>query len=134
MLLYGVGIWLLWTSVVIAAAEVLPASATGSPLFASSKVSLVLVLVVVAALRLPRRVAISRAWEAAAVGVVWAFAMIAMDLGHALMEPYDIGQYLIHYAPAYLVVPVLTTLVGTRTRTRGPVLDAAAASTAGSPR
>lgn len=128
VLLYGLAIWLVWASVVITVAEAFPA-ATTSPLFASTKVSLVVVLVLVAMRAYRRRVDVSSTAHAVLVGTAWAIVMIALDLSHYAMVPFDVGYYLAHYAPAYLVVPVLTALASARIRTPRAAIEETAGST-----
>ena len=43
--------------------------------------------------------------------MTWGAVMVINDLGHSLMEPFDIGLYLIAYAPLYVFVPLITLTV-----------------------
>jgi hypothetical protein len=131
-LAYGVAIWFIWTTLVIVAFERLPAEFGASALFVSMKVIVLVTLVLAFAVHYLRKVTESTVAEGLLVGVGWTVILVALDLAHYLMAPFDVVRYLTTVAPPYVVVPVTTTLVmgflerGTRpSPRRGPRPDLA---------
>ncbi len=110
-LAYGFAIWWIWGLIVIPAAQLLPPTVTSLPSFASARLLVLVLLVVSFAVDYLRRVGSSSAREGAVLGVTWGAVMVINDLGHSLMEPFDIGLYLIAYAPLYAFVPLITLTV-----------------------
>ncbi len=108
---YGFLIWWIWFGF-IGLAQLLPDSVSSAPSFPSVRLLVLVLLVVALAVDLLRRIGRTSAGEGLAVGVLWALLLVANDLGHfAFMEPVDLGQYLTVFAPLYLWVPVVTTLL-----------------------
>ena len=110
-LLYGLAIWLLWVSLVIAALELLPAEATGSSLFAALKFGSLGLLVLGFAVLYLRAVGRSSFNEGLLVGLSWMVITIALDLAHYLMVPFDIPRYAVDVAPSYVIMPITTAVV-----------------------
>ncbi len=110
-LLYGLAIWLVWTTLVITAFQMLPADIATSALFVSMKVVTLAALVLALAVHYLRKVTASSLREGLLIGLSWTATIIALDLSHYLMAPFDIGNYFITVAPSYIVVPITTTLV-----------------------
>jgi hypothetical protein len=111
-----VAIWWIWALIVIPAAELLPTGVTASPSFASARLLVLVLLVVAFAVEYLRRVERSSATEGLIVGLTWGLVMVVNDLGHSLMEPFDVGLYLVASAPLYLFVPLITVTVFSRLR------------------
>ena len=111
VIVYGFLIWWLWFAFV-GLAQLLPDGERSHPSFATARLLVLVLLVVAFAVDYLRRVGRSGAAEGAVVGVGWMALLIANDIGHfLLMEPIDIGAYLVVSAPLYVFVPIITATV-----------------------
>jgi hypothetical protein len=112
VLLYGIGIWFVWVSLVVTAAQALPAGIVGSPLFVSMQLVALATLVLGSTILYLRKVGDGTFKEGLLVGLGWVVVMIALDLAHSVLMPGmvpDIGAHLAVVAPTYVVVPIITT-------------------------
>jgi hypothetical protein len=110
-LLYGIAIWFVWVSLVVTAAQVLPAGIVGSPLFVSMQAVALAALVLGSTILYLRKVGEGSFKEGLLVGLGWVVVMIALDLAHSVLMPEmvpDIGAHLAVVAPTYIVVPIIT--------------------------
>jgi hypothetical protein len=110
-LLYGIAIWFVWVSLVVTAAQVLPAGIGGSPLFVSMQAVALATLVLGSTILYLRKVGEGSFKEGFLVGLGWVVVMIALDLAHSVLMPGmvpDIGAHLAVVAPTYVVVPIIT--------------------------
>jgi hypothetical protein len=110
-LLYGIAIWFVWVSLVVTAAQVLPAGIVGSPLFVSMQAVALAALVLGSTILYLRKVGEGSFKEGLLVGLGWVVVMIALDLAHSVLMPGmvpDIGAHLAIVAPTYVVVPIIT--------------------------
>ena len=115
---YGFLIWWIWFGF-IGISMLFPDSLRTAPSFGSVRLLVLVLLVVFFAVDYLRRIGQGSVAEGIAVGLTWAVLMVANDIGHYLfMEPTDIGSYLTTVAPLYLWIPVATTLVFGRLRSR----------------
>ena len=111
ILLYGIAIWFVWVSLVVTAAQVLPAGIVGSPLFVSMQLVALATLVLGSTILYLRKVGDGTFKEGLLVGLGWVVVMIALDLAHSVLMPGmvpDIGAHLAVVAPTYVVVPIIT--------------------------
>jgi hypothetical protein len=112
-LLYGIAIWVVWVSLVVTSAELLPSGISGSPLFVSMQTAALAALVLGSTILYLRKVGEGSSVEGLLVGLSWAVIMIAIDLAHSVVMPDmvpDIGAHLATVAPSYVVIPIITTL------------------------
>jgi hypothetical protein len=112
-LLYGIAIWLVWVSLIVASAQILPTRISGSALFVSMQTVALAALVLGSTVLYLRKVGESSFGEGVLVGLSWVGVMIALDLAHSVLMPEmvpDIGAYLIAVALLYVVMPIITTL------------------------
>ena len=112
-LLYGIAIWFVWVSLIVASAQILPTGISGSALFVSMQTVAVAALVLGSTVLYLRKVGEGSFGEGFLVGLSWVVVMIALDLAHSVVMPDmvpDIGAYLIAVAPSYVVMPIITTL------------------------
>lgn len=112
-LLYGIAIWFVWVSLVVASAQILPTGISGSALFASMQTVALAALVLGSTVLYLRKVGVGSFGEGFLVGLSWMVVMIALDLAHSIVMPEmvpDIGAYLVAVAPSYVVAPFITTL------------------------
>ena len=112
-LLYGIAIWFIWVSLVVASAEILPTGISSSALFASMQMVALAALVLGSTLLYLRKVGKGSVGEGLLVGLVWVVVMIALDFAHSVIMPEmvpDIGAYLAAVAPSYVIMPIITTL------------------------
>ncbi len=117
-IVYGFAVWWLWFGF-IGIARFFPASITDAPTFASIRLLVLVLLVVFFAVDYLRRIDLGSTVEGLAVGATWALLMVANDIGHfVFMGPANIGPYLTTFAPLYLWIPVVTTLVLGRLKAR----------------
>ena len=111
VLLYGIAIWFVWVSLVVTAAQVLPAGIVGSPLFVSMQLVALATLVLGSTILYLRKVGDGTFKEGLLVGLGWVVVMIALDLAHSVLMPGmvpDIGAHLAVVVPTYVVVPIIT--------------------------
>jgi hypothetical protein len=108
---YGLAIWFVWTTLVVVAFEKLPAEVGASAFFVSMKVVALVTLVLASAVHYVWTVAQSSVGEGLLIGLSWTVILVALDLTHYLMAPFDVVRYLTNAAPAYAAVPITTTLV-----------------------
>ena len=111
-LLYGIAIWFVWVSLVVTAAQVLPAGIGGSPLFVSMQTVALAALVLGSTILYLRKVGEGSFKEGLLVGLGWVVIVIALDLTHSVLMPGmvpDIGAHLAVVVPTYGVVPIITT-------------------------
>ena len=111
VLLYGIAIWFVWVSLVVTAAQVLPAGIVGSPLFVSMQAVALATLVLGSTILYLRKVGEGSFKEGLLVGLGWVVVMIAIDLAHSVLMPGmvpDIGAHLATVVPTYVVVPIIT--------------------------
>jgi hypothetical protein len=126
VLLYGIGIWFVWVSLVVTAAQALPAGIVGSPLFVSMQMVVLATLVLGSTILYLRKVGDGTFKEGLLVGLGWVVVMIALDLAHSVLMPGmvpDIGAHLAVVAPTYVVVPIITTLTMGNLERRSPKLQ-----------
>jgi hypothetical protein len=110
-IVYGFLIWWLWFAFV-GIAQLLPDEVRSHPSFATTRLLVLVLLVIAFAVDYLRRVGRSGAAEGVAIGFTWMALLIANDIGHFLfMEPVDIGTYLMVSAPLYVFVPIITAIV-----------------------
>ncbi len=112
-LLYGMAIWFVWVSLVVASAEILPTGISGSALFVSMQMAALATLVLGFTILYLRKVGEGSIVEGLIVGLSWAVIMIAIDLAHSVVMPEmvpDIGAHFATVVPSYVVVPIITTL------------------------
>jgi hypothetical protein len=112
-LLYGVAIWFVWVSLLVASAELLPAGIVGSALFVSMQMVALATLALGATILYLRKVGDSTLEEGFLVGLGWVVIMIAIDFAHSVVMPDmvpDIGSHLATVVPTYVVLPIITTL------------------------
>jgi hypothetical protein len=112
-LLYGIAIWFVWVSLIVASAQILPTGINGSALFVSMQTVALAALVLGSTVLYLRKVGEGSFGEGFLVGLSWVVVMIALDIVHSVAMPEmvpDIGAYLIAVAPSYVVIPIITTL------------------------
>jgi hypothetical protein len=112
-LLYGIAIWLVWVSLVVFSAELLPTSIVGSPLFVSMQIIALATLVLSSTILYLRKVGEGSAGEGLLVGLAWAVVMVGLDFAHSVIMPEmvpDFGAYFAAVAPSYVIMPIITTL------------------------
>jgi hypothetical protein len=112
-LLYGIAIWFVWVSLVVTAAQVLPAGIVGSPLFVSMQAVALAALVLGSTILYLRKVGEGSFKEGLLVGLSWVVIMIALDLAHSVVMPEmvpDLGAHFATVVPTHVVVPIITTL------------------------
>ena len=110
--LYGIGVWFTWVTVVVTAYELLPAEIGSSAVFVATTWALLSALVAGVAASYLRRVGASSVGEGLVIGLVWAAMFVVLDLGHyAAMHPALLDGYLERTVPPYLIVPALTTVL-----------------------
>ena len=112
-LLYGIAIWFVWVSLIVASAQILPTGISGSALFVSMQTVALATLVLGSSVVYLRKVGEGSFGEGFLVGLSWVVVMIVLDFAHSLLMPEmvpDIGAYLIAVAPSYVVMPIITTL------------------------
>jgi hypothetical protein len=112
-LLYGIAIWFVWVSLVVASAEILPTEIGGSALFVSMQMVALAALVLSFTILYLRKVGEGSFKEGLLVGLGWVVIMIAIDLAHSVAMPDmvpDIGTHFATVAPSYIVMPIITTL------------------------
>jgi hypothetical protein len=112
-LLYGIAIWFVWVSLIVASAQILPTGISGSALFVSIQTVALAALVIGSTVLYLRKVGEGSLGEGFLVGLSWVVVMIALDLAHSVLMPEmvpAIGAYLIAVAPSYVVAPFITTL------------------------
>ena len=112
-LLYGIAIWFVWVTLVVTAAQILPAQIVGSAPFVSMQTVALAALVLGSTILYLRKVGEASFGEGLVVGLGWAVVMIALDVAHSVVMPGmvpDIGAYLVAVAPSYVVAPFTTTL------------------------
>ena len=110
-IVYGFLIWWLWFAFV-GLAQFLPDEVRSHPSFATTRLLVLVLLVVGFAVDYLRRVDRSGVAEGVVLGFTWMALLIANDIGHFLfMEPTDIGAYLTLSAPLYVFVPIITATV-----------------------
>ena len=112
-LLYGMAIWFVWVSLVVASAQLLPTEIGGSALFVSMQMVALAALVLGSTILYLRKVGEGSFKEGLLVGLGWVVVMIALDLAHSVVMPEmvpDISAYLVAVAPSYVVMPIITTL------------------------
>jgi hypothetical protein len=108
---YGFAIWWIWFGF-LGISRFFPASVTSAPSFASVRLLVLVLLVLLFAVDYLRRIEQGSIREGLAVGILWALLMVANDIGHLLfMEPASIVSYLTTFAPLYAWIPVATTVV-----------------------
>ncbi len=86
---------------------------SNSPLFVSLQMVALAALVLGFSVRYLRKVGQSSFGEGIGIGLVWVVVMIAVDFAHSVVMPAmvpDFGAYLAAVAPAYVVMPIITTL------------------------
>jgi hypothetical protein len=111
VLLYGIPIWFVWVSLVVTAAQVLPAGIVSSPLFVSMQAVALAALVLGSTILYLRKVGEGSFKEGLLVGLGWVVVMIALDLAHSVLMPGmvpDIAAHLAVVVPTYVVVPIIT--------------------------
>src|SRR5918997_7130268 len=81
-LLYGIAIWFVWVSLIVTAAQVLPAGIGGSPLFVSMQTVALAALVLGSTVLYLRKVGEGSFAEGFLVGLSWVVVMMALDLAH----------------------------------------------------
>ncbi len=112
-LLFGIAIWFVWVSLVVASAQLLPAEIGGSPLFVSMQMVALAALVLGSTILYLRKVGEGSFEEGLLVGLGWVVIMIALDLAHSVVMPEmvpDIGAYFFVVVPSYVILPIITTL------------------------
>ena len=112
-LLYGIAIWFVWVSLIVASAQILPTGISGSALFVSMQTVAVAALVLGSTVLYLRKVGEGSFGEGFLVGLSWVVVMIALDLAHSVVMPDmvpDIGTHFITVVPSYVVIPIITTL------------------------
>jgi hypothetical protein len=112
-LLYGIAIWFVWVSLIVASAQILTTRISGSALFVAMQTVALAALVLGSTVLYLREVGESSFGEGFLVGLSWVLLMIALDLAHSVAMPEmvpDIGAYLVAVAPSYVVMPIITTL------------------------
>ena len=113
-LLYGIAIWLVWVSLIVASAQILPTGISGSALFVSMQTVALAALVLGSTVLYLRKVGEGSFGEGVLVGLSWVGVMIALDLAHSVIHPQMVtlntGTYFATVAPSYVVVPIITTL------------------------
>jgi hypothetical protein len=112
-LLYGIAIWFVWVSLIVASAQLLPTGISSSALFVSMQTVALAALVLGSTVLYLRKVGEGSFGEGFLVGLGWVVIMIALDLAHSVLMPEmvpDIGAYLVAVAPSYVVMPIITTL------------------------
>jgi hypothetical protein len=106
-LVYGAAIWFLSVSLGVVMALVAPAAAA-SALFRPLLLIVLAALTAAFALRYGHRTGARSIREGLLVGLVWVAVMIALDLTHHLMAPFDIATYLRTQAPWYVIIPAIS--------------------------
>ncbi len=113
ILLYGIAIWFVWVSLVVASAQILPTGISGSALFVSMQTLALAALVLGSTILYLRKVGEGSAGEGLLVGLAWAVVMVALDFAHSVVMPEmvpDFGAYFAAVAPSYVIMPIITTL------------------------
>ena len=111
VLLYGIAIWFVWISLVVTAAQALPAGIVGSPLFVSMQMVALAALVLGSTILYLRKVGDGTFKEGLLVGLGWVIVMIALDLAHSVVMPGMVPDRGAHFAtvvPSYVIVPIIT--------------------------
>jgi hypothetical protein len=112
-LLYGIAIWFVWVSLVVASAQLLPSEISGSALFVSMQTVALAALVLGSTVLYLRKVGEGSFKERLLVGLGWVVIMIALDLAHSVVMPEmvpDFGAYFAAVVPSYVLVPIITAL------------------------
>ena len=112
-LLYGIAIWFVWVSLLVASAGLLPAGIVGSALFVSMQMVALATLALGASILYLRNVGDSTFEEGLLVGLGWVAVMIAIDLAHTVVMPGmvpDLGAHFASVVPSYVIMPIITTL------------------------
>ena len=113
-LLYGIAIWFVWVSLVVASAQILPTEIVGSALFVSMQMVALAALVLDSTVLYLRKVGEGSFEEGLLVGLGWVVIMIALDLAHSVVHPQmvtlDTGAYFATVVPSYVILPIITTL------------------------
>ena len=113
-LLYGIAIWFVWVSLVVASAQILPTEIVGSALFVSMQMVALAALVLGSTALYLRKVGEGSFEEGLLVGLGWVVIMIALDLAHSVVHPQmvtlDTGAYFATVVPSYVILPIITTL------------------------
>jgi hypothetical protein len=113
---YGFLIWWIWFGF-FGLSRLFPESVTSAPSFATIRLLVLVLLVVFFAVDYLHRIGQGTITGGIAVGLVWAFLIVANDIGHSLfMDPTGIASYLTTFAPLYLWIPVATTIMFWRLR------------------
>ena len=110
-LLYGMAIWFVWVSLVVASAQLLPTEIGGSALFVSMQMVALAALVLGSTILYLRKVGDGTFKEGLLVG--WVVVMIALDLAHSVVMPDmvpDIGAHFVTVVPSYVILPIITAL------------------------
>jgi hypothetical protein len=113
VLLYGVAIWSIWVSLIVASAEILPTRISGSALFVSMQMVALAALVLAFTILYLRRRGEGSFKEGVLVGLGLVLVMIALDFAHSFVMPEmvpDIGAHFATVVPSYVVMPIITTL------------------------
>lgn len=110
-LLYGIGIWFIWVSLVVAAFEALPSEFTSTATFVSMKMVTLVIFVLAFTVLYMRKVRVSSLLEGLLVGLGWTAIVVALDLAHYFMVPFNITQYFIMTVPTYIVIPAMTMVI-----------------------
>lgn len=108
---YGLAIWFVWVTLVVATYENLPPAGQKSSLFVAGKWVSLAVLVLTFTVLYMRKVSQSSAREGAVVGAIWMGFVVAFDLAHYAMAPFDVAKYFMLTVPAYLLIPAMTTII-----------------------
>jgi hypothetical protein len=113
-LLYGIAIWIVWVSLLVVSAQLLPTEISGSALFVSMQMVVLATLVLGFTILYLRNAGEGSFKEGLLVGLGWAVIMIALDLAHSVVHPdmvsLDTGAYFATVVPSYVVMPIITTL------------------------
>jgi ABC-type proline/glycine betaine transport system permease subunit len=86
-LLYGIAIWFVWVSLIVASAQILTTRISGSALFVSMQMVALAALVLGSTVLYLREVGESSFGEGFLVGLSWVLLMIALDLAHSVVMP-----------------------------------------------
>jgi hypothetical protein len=112
-LLYGMAIWFVWVSLVVASAQLLPTEIGGSALFVSMQMVALAALVLGSTILYLRKVGEGSFKEGLLVGLGWVVVMIALDLAHSVVMPDmvpDISAHFVTVVPSYVILPIITAL------------------------
>jgi hypothetical protein len=97
-LLYGMAIWYVWVSLVVASAQLLPTEIGGSALFVSMQMVVLAALVLGSTILYLRKVGEGSFKEGLLVGLGWVVVMIALDLAHSVVMPDMVPDIGAHFA------------------------------------